>query len=61
MTLPDEYKRDALGEYPEDEGASDDENDQDDGNRDASIKPTAVKPSLVIGKEKVFMIPWCLC
>ena len=43
MTLPDEYKRNALGEYPEDEGASDDENDQDDGNGDASIEPTRSK------------------
>ena len=40
MTLPDEYERDALGENPKDEAASDDNNDQDNGNGDSSIEPT---------------------
>ena len=37
MTLPDEYKRAALGEYSEDEEASDGESDQHDGNGVSSL------------------------
>ena len=42
-TFPDEYERDALGEYPEDGEASDGENNQDDGNGVSSIEPTRSK------------------
>ena len=43
MTLPDEYERAALGEYSENEEASDDERDQHDGNGVSSFEPTRLK------------------
>ena len=43
MALPDEYERAALGEYSEDEEASDGESDQHDGNGVSSFEPTRSK------------------
>ncbi len=40
MTLPDEYNREFVDEFPEDQEASDDETDQDECNTASSTLPT---------------------
>ena len=40
MTLPDEYNREFVDEFPEDQDASDDETDQDECNTASSTLPT---------------------